>query len=103
MRTINGCLPILLPPHFTQGQVRALAESVGCVLKHDDVTNMYKLVPFDECPRPACDVVTLEPKPRAPKVASIANFQRKEKPESFAAKFKKWTMPDHDPDGPRAA
>ena len=94
MRTINGCLPVLLPPHFNQDQVRALAASVGCVLKHDDVTNMYKLVPVEECPRPACD---------APKVVSIANFQRKEKPETFAAKFRKWTMPDHEPTPPSAA
>lgn len=73
--------------------LRELAERLGCVLK--DTGRGLAFVPRNECVRPAEDMT--------PRVVSIVGMQRKEKPETFAAKFRKWTMPDHEPTPPSAA
>jgi hypothetical protein len=56
MKQINGQMPVLMPAHFDHNQIRALAESVGCIMKHDDATGMLKLVPRNECLRPVEDM-----------------------------------------------
>ena len=101
-RFINGRIPVLFPPEADHNLIRKVGAAAGYILKHDDATGMLSFVPAEQCQRPACDV---EPAPVAPKVVSIANVQRKEKPETFLGKFKRFTMPDHDtdPTPPRAA
>ena len=98
MIRINGRTAVLIPDHVGLAELRTMAESVGCILKHDDVSGMPEMVPRNQCLRPVEDM--------KPKVVSIANMQRKEKPETLLARFNKWVHypgPDHDPDGPRAA
>lgn len=98
MKMINRQIPVLMPASVSLVELRALAESVGCIMKHDDATGMLAMVPRNECVRPAEDM--------HPKVASIADFQPKQSPETFAQKWNRWVSPDMEPtppSGPRAA
>lgn len=99
MRLHNGKVIVRGPALFEFGketsmvELRELAEKLGCVLK--DEGKGLQFVPRNECVRPAEDMT--------PRVVSIVDMQRKQCPKSFLGKFKRFTMPDHDPDGPRAA
>lgn len=95
MKMINRQIPVLMPATVSLVELRALAESVGCIMKHDEITGMLAMVPRNECVRPAEDM--------QPKVVSIVGIQRKEKPETFLGKFKRFTMADHEPTPPSAA
>ena len=100
MRMINGKVIVLMPlgcearefdADITLVELRKKAEAIGCLLKHDDLTGMIRMVPRHECVRPAEDMV--------PKVVSIARFQRKECPKTFLGMFNRSTNTD----GPSAA
>jgi hypothetical protein len=84
-----------MPQSVDLVKLREMAESVGCILKHDEAAGMVAMIPRNECVRPVEDMT--------PRVVSIASFQRKQCPKSFLGKFRRFTMPDHDPDGPEAA
>lgn len=96
MRMINGKVPVLMPRTVGLVELRKMAETIGCILKHDDASGMIAMVPRNECVRPAEDMT--------PRVVSIADVQRKEKPEAFFRLWKKMTGREPTPPtGPRAA